>query len=69
MTTADALAQLAAARLQLFAASQHREAVMLRRVRIEAPESLETINADIATARAAVMAATDAVIQATSEAP
>lgn len=60
MTTDEAMAALAAARLALFAASQKREAVVLRRVRIEAPESLDSINADIATAR-------DAVIQAMSD--
>jgi hypothetical protein len=58
------MAALAAARLQLFTASQRREAVFLRRVRIEAPESLDSINADIATARDAVLTATVAVQQA-----
>lgn len=61
MTPDDAMAALAAARLQLFNASQRREGVVLRRVRIEAPESLDTINADIATARTAVLDATAAV--------
>lgn len=64
MTTDDAMAALAAARLQLFNASQRREGMVLRRVRVEAPESLDTINADIATARAAVAVATAAVQQA-----
>jgi hypothetical protein len=68
MTANEAMAALATARLQLFNASQRREAVVLRRVRIEAPESLDTINADIATARAAVLAAT-ADVQASIEAP
>lgn len=68
MTTEQAMAELAAARLQLFAASQKREAVMLRRVRIEAPESLDTINAEIATARDLVAAATLAVQQTIGEA-
>ena len=57
MTTDEAMAALAAARLQLFQAAQRREAVVLRRVRIEAPETLDTINADIATARDAVNSA------------
>lgn len=63
MTADEAMAALAAARLQLFNASQRREAVVLRRVRVEAPESLDSINADIATARDAVAAATAAVQQ------
>lgn len=63
MTTDEAMAALAAARLQLFNASQRREAVVLRRVRIEAPESLDTINTDIAAARDAVQSATVAVQQ------
>lgn len=61
MTTNDAMAALAAARLQLFNASQRREAVMLRTVRLEAPESLDSINADIAAARDTVATATAAV--------
>ena len=64
MTNDEAMAALAAARLQLFAASQKRDAVMQRRVRLNAPESLDSINADIATARAAVEQAT-ADVQAT----
>jgi len=58
MTPDEALAALAAARMQLFQASQRREAVILRRVRIEAPESLDSINADIVNSRSTVMAAT-----------
>lgn len=67
MTTDEAMAQLAAARLQLFAASQRRESVMVRRVRLDAPESLDTINADIATARDLVAVATLAVQQSLGE--
>ena len=68
MTTDEAMQQLAAARLQLFQASQRREAVVLRRTRVDAPESLDSINDDIVAARAAVLDAT-AAVQAAIEAP
>lgn len=69
MTPDDAMAALAAARLQLFAASQRREAVMLRRARLDGPEALDAINQDIADSRAAVMDATAAVQAAIAAAP
>lgn len=58
MTPAE---QLAAARAALFAASAKRMAVVTRRVRIQAPETLDTINDEIAAARQAVLDATAAV--------
>lgn len=57
MTTDEALAALTAARLRLFAASQRREAVVLRRARPMPPETIDTINDDIAAARAEVLQA------------
>jgi hypothetical protein len=69
MTYDQALAQLAAARLRLFNASQHREAVMLRRVRVDGKAAFDAINAEIAAARADVAAATTAVQTANAGAP
>lgn len=63
------MAALAAARLQLFNASQRREAVMLRKVRLEAPETLDSLNADISGARTAVDKATADVQTALAAAP
>lgn len=57
MSTDKALAKLAAARLRLFNASQHREAVVLRRVRVDNAEAFKSLNAEIADARADVIAA------------
>lgn len=62
MTTDEAIAALNAARAQLFTASQRRIAVVTRSVRIEAPETLDTINDQIAAARQAVADATDAYV-------
>lgn len=69
MTLDDAIAALANARLRLFRASQRREEVMLRRVRMEAPDTLTLVNTHIAAARDDVQAATAAVQAAMAAAP
>lgn len=69
MTADEALAQLAAARLRLFAASQAREAVVMRRVRVDGQDEYDALNDEIAAARGAVLDATAAVQATTIEAP
>lgn len=58
MTADEALAKLAAARLRLFNAAQQREAVVLRRVRMDDQKGFDALNVEISDARADVDAAT-----------
>lgn len=69
MSTDKALAQLVAARLRLFNASQQREAVVLRRVRLEDEKAFDALNVEISDARADVDAATAAVQAEIAAAP
>jgi hypothetical protein len=65
--TDKALAQLAAARLRLFNASQQREAVVLRRVPVDDEKAFEALNVEIAAARDDVTSA-NAAVQAAMDA-
>lgn len=65
--TDKALAQLAAARLRLFNAAQKREAVVMRRVRVDDEKAFDALNVEIAAARADVDSA-NAAVQAAMDA-